>query len=89
MKNYLIMYDDEFSYYCEAESVKNCLLQFLNYIGEARAVMIKALEGLSTEKEMVDFINITDISDIEVVYEINKAIYSKADAENKLKGGKI
>ncbi len=77
-EKYLILYNyDNYWYTDNAVSVKDCLIQFLDHIGDNKPLIRKALNGMETEAEMVDLINTMTTEDIGYVYKIDKVIYGQ------------
>lgn len=77
-EEYLILYDDNCYFYTSnAVSVKDCIIQFLDYTGNNVPLIRKALNGLEEEKDMIDLINAMTDECIGYVYKIDKQIYSK------------
>lgn len=75
-EKYLIFYNvDEHFYTTNAVSFKSCIIQFLDYTGDNKPLIRKALNGMETEKDMVELINAMTNNYILRVYKIDKAIY--------------
>ena len=75
-EQYLILYDYE-RVFCtnNAVSLKDCLVQYLDYTGNNRPLLRKALNGMETEQEMVELINAMTTYTIEHIFKIDKVIY--------------
>ena len=77
-EEYLILYYGNCYFHTSnAVSFKDCLIQFLDYTGNNVPLIRKALNGMETEKDMVDLINAMTDEHIGYVYKIDKQIYSK------------
>ena len=77
-KHYLLIYG--FDKYFESEnavSIKDFLLQFLDYTGNNRDLIVKGLNGMTTDQEMVDFINMVTDNNVNAVHQISQTIYQK------------
>lgn len=75
-EQYLILYNDNCYFHTNnAVSVKDCLIQFLAYTGHNVPLIRKALNGMETEKDMVDLINEMTDEHISYIYKIDKQIY--------------
>ena len=76
-QKYIIIYDNGFSFFTteNAVSFKSCLIQFLDYTGNNKPLIRKALNGMETEKEMVDLINIMTSETIQYIHKIEQTIY--------------
>lgn len=80
-EQYLILYDDCYFHTDNAVSVKDCLIQFLDYTGNNVPLIRKALNGMETEKDMVDLINAITSEKIDCIYKIDKQIYGTPQKE--------
>ena len=77
-KHYLLVYNfDKYFESQNAVSVKDFLLQFLDYTGNNHDLIVKGLNGMMTEQEMVDFINMVTDNTINTVHQISQTIYQK------------
>lgn len=81
--HYLLIYD--FEHYFESDnavSVKDFLLQFLDYTGNNRDLIVKGLNGMTKDQEMVDFINMVTDRRINAVYQVSQTIYKEEGESN-------
>ena len=78
-EQYLILYDNDTVFHTKnAVSFKDCLIQFLDHIGENKPLIRKALNAMDTEKEMVELVNVmVEYEEIENVYKIDRVVYEE------------
>lgn len=77
-QHYLLIYDFDKCFESDnAVSVKDFLLQFLDYTGNNRDLIVKGLNGMTTDQEMVDFINMVTDRRINAVYQVSQTIYKE------------
>ena len=75
-EQYLILYDYERIFRTNnAVSLKDCLVQYLDYTGNNRPLLRKALNGMETEQEMIELINAMTTYTIEHIFKIDKVVY--------------
>lgn len=75
---YLIVYDTtENSVTISAENVKDCVVQSAEYTGDKSPLLLKALVGCDTVKDIVDMFNCFGYSEIKAIYRIDETLYRK------------
>lgn len=74
------MYDTtENSVTISAENVKDCVVQFAEYTGDKSPLLLKALVGCDTVKDIVDIYNHFAYSEIKAIYKIDETLYRKEE----------
>lgn len=80
MINYLIVYDTtEDPVMITAENIKDCVIRFAEYTGDKTPLLLKALVGCDTVKDIVDMFNCFGYSEIKAIYKIDEVLYRKED----------
>ena len=75
MNKYLIIYNDERTFICEAVSLHDCVVKFAKYTGVYCELFEKAIIALSADKDFIDMYNHFSQYDIDYIYQINKEFY--------------
>ena len=60
-----------------AENVKDCVVQSAEYTGDKSPLLLKALVGCDTVKDIVDMFNCFGYSEIKAIYRIDETLYRK------------
>lgn len=72
---YLIIYDvDDFTI-IDAISFKDCMLQLADFFGDNTELLGKALNGCTTDSDMVKMLKHFSNCQINAIYELNKQIF--------------
>jgi len=79
MARYLILYDDNDIFFCEAENLHDCIRQLASYTGDCSALFEKAINGLSESEDFIAMYNHFSNYTIRSVYLIDKIIYDRRD----------
>lgn len=74
---YLILYNDNDVFFCEATNLCDCIRQLAGYTGDCSALFEKAINGLSETEDFIAMYNHFSSYRIERVYLIDKIIYDK------------
>lgn len=78
--HYILIYNSSYCFESnDVVSVKDFLLQFLNYTGDSCPLVAKTFDNMETADEMISFINeMTDFR-IQKLLEVKQTVYSSGE----------
>ena len=72
---YLILYNVDCYTIIDAVSFKDCIIQVANFFGDNTELFGKALNGCTTNSDMVKMLNYFSSCEVNAVYEISKRVF--------------
>ena len=75
-KEYLVIYDRENFVKIKAVSLKDCIVQVADYVGDNSPLFQTALRGCDTYESIIEMFNHFSNCDINLVFGIGKIIYN-------------
>ena len=72
---YVILYDDDCYKIIDAVSFKDCILQVADFFGDNTELFGKALNGCTTDSDMVRMLNHFSSYEVNAVYELSRKVY--------------